>query len=135
MDEATIKSKTIWCADGDVCTLPPGKTSLLIGGWTITEDGNRDLVFKRGDASDAADQPYLKMGVDGNFWVSRSTSRGWVADTIGGLNQKLKNFNTDWVFTKDGSDLRIHPPNEHWNYYQFKRDVGHNDKWADWTKR
>jgi hypothetical protein len=63
--------------------------ALQIGGWTIQEEGDQ-LVFKRGSAGDGDNQPHLRMAADGNFWVSRSTARGWVADNIGALrNEKV----------------------------------------------
>ena len=57
---------------------------LFIGGWTIQEEGDH-LVFKRGNASMEDNQPHLRMAGDGNFWVSRSSRRGWVADGLGDL--------------------------------------------------
>ena len=59
------------------------KTDRLdIGGWTIQEEGNH-LVFKRGNAQQGAgNQAHLRMAADGNFWLSRSTGPGWVADNM-----------------------------------------------------
>ena len=53
-----------------------------IGGWNIREEGDH-LVFRRGDADNGDNQPHLRMAGDGNFWVSRSSQRGWVADNLG----------------------------------------------------
>ncbi|NBP03144.1 MAG: hypothetical protein EBU90_24170, partial [Proteobacteria bacterium] len=55
-----------------------------IGGWNIRQDGDH-LVFRRGDAGDGDNQAHLRMAADGNFWVSRSSRRGWVADGLGDL--------------------------------------------------
>lgn len=117
----------MWCADGELCKLPNGKSGidfgkgeskiwddgqlrirtddnlyfhignkealhidsnrvktdrLDIGGWTIQEEGDH-LVFKRGNAQQGAgNQAHLRMAADGNFWLSRSTGPGWVADNM-----------------------------------------------------
>ena len=91
---------TMWCADGDICKVPADNkgieaptlnvSRINIGGWNIREDGGH-LVFRRGDAGDGDNQPHLRMAGDGNFWVSRSTSRGWVADMIGDKQNQLNN--------------------------------------------
>ena len=101
---------TMWCADGDICQVPATNKGIEaptltvqrinIGGWNIREDGTH-LVFRRGEAGDGDNQPHLRMANDGNFWVSRSTSRGWVADMIGDkqnqLNNKINVNDTIWL--------------------------------------
>lgn len=34
-----------------------------------------------------------------------------------------------------GNDLKIYHKDQPWNYYQFKRDAGPNDKWANWISK
>jgi hypothetical protein len=91
---------TIWCGDGEICQLPQGTNGIQIGGWTIQEEGDQ-LVFKRGNVDTGDNKPHLRMAADGNFWVSRSTSRGWVADMIGDkqnqLNNKINVNDTIWL--------------------------------------
>jgi hypothetical protein len=65
-----------------------------IGSWRIEEDASGNLVFKRKKtdgtwATNESDQPYFYIAAaDGNVWVNRSTSRGWISDNIANHTHK-----------------------------------------------
>jgi len=64
-----------------------------IGSWRIEENATGDLVFKKWKdnkwATNDADNPYfLISAADGNVWVNRSTSRGWISDNIANHTHK-----------------------------------------------
>ncbi len=100
--------------------------SLKIGGWTISEDpGNKHLVFQRDNASDGDDQPHLRMATDGNFWVSRSINRGWIADT---LNDKYVKYN-DKLKIRSSKDNGFLSATDPWAAAR-RKDYGGN--WEEW---
>lgn len=42
-----IKPKTLWCANGDICTIPGTAKGLKIGDWRITQNADGDLQFSK----------------------------------------------------------------------------------------
>jgi hypothetical protein len=81
-DRMTVNNNGV-IMEGDLTV----KGKINIAGWKIEGGAENSLVFRRGDATDAANQPYLRMAQDGNFWVSRDTARGWVPDNIQALKK------------------------------------------------
>jgi hypothetical protein len=64
---------------------------VTIGDWKIKEEGEGHLVFnKNNEGQNSENKPHLRMAGDGNFWVSRSSGPGWVADNIGELRNKTQ---------------------------------------------
>ncbi|NDD84109.1 hypothetical protein EBZ38_07525, partial [bacterium] len=45
--DTKIKPKTLWCADGGMCTLPQAAQGLKIGSWTLTETAEGDLQLSK----------------------------------------------------------------------------------------
>ena len=88
--------------------------TITVGGWKIEGGAENSLVFRRGDATGEDNQPFLRMAQDGNFWVSRSSARGWVPDNIKDLRdnkiQKGKNYyirNDNWGILKSYGDKGV----------------------------
>ncbi|NBP04218.1 MAG: hypothetical protein EBU90_29840, partial [Proteobacteria bacterium] len=108
---------------------------LFIGGWTIQEEGDH-LVFKKGNASTDDNQPNLRMASDGNFWISRSNGRGWVGDNLKNIrNPTDELIVADWRIKKEGNNLRVFHKDQWWNYYEFDKGAGRNDKWVGWSNK
>jgi hypothetical protein len=68
---------------------------LQIGKWTIFENKDGHLVFKKEDGDPTKpDTGYVRFAQDGNIWANRSTQQGWVADNLG---NKISKNDTVWL--------------------------------------
>ena len=71
---------------------------LQVGPWNIQPDSGEQLQFYKGSHppnADQSDTPLVIMGIDGNIWTNRSSSKvsglpgGWISDDLGALQQQV----------------------------------------------
>jgi len=109
-----MKSNTLWCTDGEICTFPPGKNGIMWGavgggGAKITSNSEGDVLFNTGTtkinkAGELVAQKVrigqwvLEQHPNGHLHVHRGDINAWslaVTPHLGGTIHAAGNFKSE----------------------------------------